>query len=547
MNCCDSNSQEDTISFLVTNTGDEDKTFRLFGGGTGLDTVDDNTIPGFDYGTGFDSDVYSIAVQSDGKIIVGGVFTSYNGTLVNGIIRLNTDGSIDSTFVYGTGFVGIVSIIVIQSDGKIVVGGTFTSYDGTPANGIIRLDSDGSVDGTFVYGTGFVGSSSIIAIQSDGKIIVGGSFTSYDGTPASGIIRLDSDGSVDGTFVYGTGFDFGVNAITIQSDGKIIAGGNFTSYDATSANGIIRLDSNGSIDGSFIYGTGFIGTVLIANIQSDGKIIVGGNFTSYDGTSANRIIRLESNGSIDGTFAYGTGFNNTTYTFIIQSDGKIIVGGAFSSYNGTSANGIIRLDSNGSVDGTFDYGTGFNSFVYILTVQSDGEIIIGGGFTEYNTTAAGFIVVLNSNGSVNLSTEAVEIVVNGGNTTIAEVNNDTLVKPICICALDLIASEKSVFNNLLNKDYKSSSGDVQHDQISLLARFTAFNNQNVVNLTGDDFTSCVLDGDNYFQWVVPANSNVSINVSYCQYDRSPKMPFEIKEKPKKKKKYIHGRFKYLLN
>jgi uncharacterized delta-60 repeat protein len=140
------------------------------------------------------------------------------------------------------------------------------------------------------------------------------------------------------------GFDGGVNTLAIQADGKIIVGGGFTSYQGESANGIIRLNSDGSIDTSFNISDGFdSGTVYTLAIQADGKIIVGGWFNGYQGESANRIIRLNSDGSIDDTFDMGTGFDLYVYTLALQSDGKIIVGGVFSSYQSQPAGYLIRI------------------------------------------------------------------------------------------------------------------------------------------------------------------------------------------------------------
>ena len=358
----------------------------------------------FVVGTGFNNIVgvngsEGIAIQSDGKIICCGFFTTYKSTTSNNLIRLNTDGSIDTSFNVGTGFVGgYTTSIAIQTDGKILVVGLFTSYNGTLANSIIRLNTDGSVDGSFVYGTGLIGEASIVKIQTDGKILVGGNFTSYNGTLANYIIRLNSNGSVDGTFVYGTGFSPLTGypySIAIQTDGKILVGGNFTSYNGTGANRIIRLNTNGSVDGSFVYGTGFIGVAQTVAIQTDGKILVGGNFTSYNGTGANRIIRLNTNGSVDGSFVYGTGFNPfTVWKIAIQTDGKIVCGGSFTSYQGTGANSIIRLTTSGAIDTSFVYGTGFNSDVYSIAL-SFSQMYIGGDFTTFQGLSYPYIISLN--------------------------------------------------------------------------------------------------------------------------------------------------------
>jgi uncharacterized delta-60 repeat protein len=368
-------------------------------------TIGDTT---FNIGTGFNSQAYFPVEQSDGKILISGGFISYNGTTANRIIRLNTDGSIDSTFVYGTGFnTGLALAIAIQPDGKILVGGEFTAYQGTAASKIIRLNSDGSIDGTFNPGTGFNNTVNAIAIQADGKIIVGGQFNSYNGTGANRIIRLDPDGSIDATFVYGLGFNSTVQSIVIQADGKIIVGGGYTGYQGTGANRIIRLDDDGSIDGTFVYGTGFNGVTPSITIDSNDKILIGGNFTTYNGTGANRIIRLDDDGSIDGTFVYGTGFSGgivSIEAITIQPDNKIMAGGEFTAYNGTGATGIIRLNADGSVDGAFNSGTGINNNIWGIAVLSSGKIIAVGGFTTYNGDLYNFIVRLLSNGTSDTTT-----------------------------------------------------------------------------------------------------------------------------------------------
>ena len=359
----------------------------------------------FNIGTGFDNVVRTLAMQSDGKILVGGNFTVYQGTTANRIVRLNSNGAIDVSFNIGTGFDNVVRTLAVQSDGKILIGGDFSNYQGTTANRIIRLNSDGSIDGSFNIGNGFnaagfvsasgvSGQVNTLTVQSDGKIIVGGFFTSYNGTAANHIIRLNSDGSIDGSFNIGTGFNNVVQTLDIQSDGKIIVGGIFTIYNEVSANRIVRLNSNGGIDSSFNIGTGFNTIPSTLALQSDGKIILGGLFTGYNGVSASRIIRLNSDGSVDSSFNIGTGFSNNVRTLALQSDGKIIVGGIFTSYNGVSANRIIRLNSDGSIDSSFNIGVGFNTTVDTLTLQSDGKIIVGGSFTNYQNQPAGYLIRL---------------------------------------------------------------------------------------------------------------------------------------------------------
>ena len=353
------------------------------------------------------------------KILVGGSFTGYNGNVQNQIIRLNSNGTRDTSFIIGDGFsydYASVEKIAIQSDGKIVVGGYFNSYNGTPQNSITRLNPDGTLDTSFVIGTGFQGTldefSAVavfaIAVQSDGKIIVGGNFTDYNATTQDRITRLNSNGTRDTSFIIGNGFynpegGGAVFAITVQSDGKIIVGGSFTSYNETEQNYITRLLSNGTRDTSFDIGTGFDNSVKTIAVQSNNRILVGGNFTSYRGTPRNRIIRLESNGIRDTSFNIGTGFNDSVNTIAIQPDGKILVGGNFTSYDGRlTQNYIIRLFSNGTIDPSFDTGTGFDYPVKVIAIQPDGQILVGGQFVYYNETSGQEMFTrLNSDGTLN--------------------------------------------------------------------------------------------------------------------------------------------------
>ncbi len=341
----------------------------------------------FNPGSGANAEVLTTAVQSDGKIIIGGEFQVYNGTARDNIARLNANGSLDTTFNPGIGSNAWIETIAIQSDGKIIIGGGFTSFNGTSRKHIARLNANGSLDLTFNPGTGTDDWVETTAIQSDGKIIIGGDFSYYNGTARNRIARLNANGSLDATFNPGTGADSYVETTSIQSNGKIIIGGGFSSYNGTLIYSIARLNSDGSLDAIFNSGTGASNDVLTTAIQSDGKIIIGGKFSSYNGTATKYIARLNINGSLDATFNPGTGANNEVFTTAIQSDGKIIIGGKFSSYNGTARKYIARLNVNGSLDSTFNPGTGADAYVTSTTIQSNGKIIISGYFSFYNGTA----------------------------------------------------------------------------------------------------------------------------------------------------------------
>ena len=354
-------------------------------------------------GIGFNDAVTSITVQTDGKILVGGSFTAYNGVADKYIIRLNADGTKDTSFMTGTGFNGTVASTAVQTDGKILVGGDFTSYNGLTENRIIRLNADGTKDTSFTTGTEFNDRVLSIAIQTDGKILVVGSFTAYNGVTENRIIRLNSGGAKDTTFTTGTGLNNGVNSITLQTDGKILLGGAFTAYNGVTENYIIRLNSSGTKDTTFTTGTGFSGTVISTAVQTDGKILVGGLFTSYNGVTENRIIRLNSNGTRHITFTTGTGFNHWVYSIAVQTDGKILLGGSFTAYNGITENRIIRLNADGTKDNSFNTGAEFNNGVYSIAVQTDGKILVGGSFTKYNGISENRIIRLNADGTKDTS------------------------------------------------------------------------------------------------------------------------------------------------
>jgi uncharacterized delta-60 repeat protein len=341
--------------------------------------------PSFNIGTGFNDAVFKTAIQADGKIIASGYFTTFNGLTHNRLVRLNSDGSLDNTFNIGTGFNGGALTISIQADGKIIVGGEFTTYNGNVANRLVRLNTDGTIDNTFNIGTGFDNFIYSTNIQTDGKIIVGGAFALFNGSLLPKIVRLNIDGSLDNSFNPNSSFNGNIYATAIQSDGKIIAGGNFSTFNGSNVGSIARLNTDGSLDASFNTGTGYNSEVWTISIQSDGKIIVGGYFTSFNGTAKNRISRLNTDGSIDATFNIGTGFGAEVFTSKVQTDGKIIVGGFFNSFNGTSRNRLVRLNTDGSLDASFNIGSGFGNDVLTTAIQSDGKIIVGGNFSNVST------------------------------------------------------------------------------------------------------------------------------------------------------------------
>ena len=354
-------------------------------------------------GSGFANAVLSVASQEDGKILAGGSFATLNGQAVPArLVRLNNDGTIDNAFTnsLGSGFNQFVAALALQTDGKIVVGGNFTTLDGNDVpDRFVRLNSNGTLDNAFTnaLGSGFDGPVAPLLVQADGKILVAGNFTMLNGQsiPAE-LVRLNEDGTLDTVFTnaLGSGFMAAVEALAEQEDGKIVVGGNFTTLNGNDVpDRLIRLNTNGTLDVTFTnaLGSGFDNDVLSLAVQEDGKILVGGDFTTLNGQNVpQRLIRLNGDGTLDTAFtnALGSGLDNIVSSLALQRDKKILVGGDFTTLNGQSVpQRLIRLNSDGSLDTTFTnaLGSGLDNSVFSLAIQQDGKTLVGGDFTTLNT------------------------------------------------------------------------------------------------------------------------------------------------------------------
>ncbi|MEQ1750695.1 MAG: choice-of-anchor D domain-containing protein, partial [Prosthecobacter sp.] len=350
--------------------------------------------------------VMATAVQPDGKTIIAGSFSSVLGQARGNIARLNADGSLDAGFDPKAN--GEVACVAVQADGKILLGGLFTTLQpngaviATSRSRIARLNADGSLD------TGFDPNASSavrsVALQTDGKILLGGGFTSLkpngaaSATSRSRIARLNVDGTLD------TGFDPKANgevaSVVVQADGRILLGGVFTTLQpngaasVTSRNRIARVYADGTLD------TGFdpkaSNTVSSVAVQADGRILLGGTFTSLQPNGAasptlrNCIARVYADGTLD------TGFDpkasNAVNSMAVQADGRILLVGSFTTLqpNGaasaTSRNRIARVFADGTLDTGFDPKA--DNVVYSVAVQADGKILLGGFFTNLQPNGA---------------------------------------------------------------------------------------------------------------------------------------------------------------
>ena len=309
----------------------------------------------------------NIVLQSDGKALIGGN---------NYIIRVNTDGSVDPTFTAGQ-LNGGVHAVAMQPDGKIIISGSFTTIDAVRKNRIARLHADGSLDTTFDAGTGPSDWPNAMVVQPDGKIIIGGLFLSVNGTQRFQLARLNTDGSLDSSFVSHAGIGT-IYAIALQPDGKILVGG---------AIGLRRLNSDGSVDNTFAANISRV--VLALALQTDGKIIAGGSFDRVSGQVIYNLARLHADGSLDTTFNTGSGPDQAVSAVTVQPDGKVIIGGYFKSFNGVEIVNLARLHSGGSLDTTFRANViGSGTAIGIIIFQPDGRLLVGGNFA------------VSSNGSV---------------------------------------------------------------------------------------------------------------------------------------------------
>jgi uncharacterized delta-60 repeat protein len=319
-----------------------------------------------------------VVVQPDGKILIGGDFTtlSPNGggaVTRNHIARLNPDGTLDTAFNPNAN--DSVLSIAVQADGKILAGGLFTSVGGQPRNYIARLDATTGLADSFNPNANDAIFS--IVVQADGKILAGGYFTSIGGQPRNYIARLDATTGLADSF-NPTAND-AIFSIAVQADGKILAGGNFTSIGGQTRNHIARLDATTGLADSLDPNANN-GVVSIA-VQADGKILAGGFFdgpNSIGGQTRNRIARLDATTGLADSF--NPNANNNVESIAVQADGKILAGGTFNSIGGQPRNFIARLDATTGLADSFNPSA--NLFVLSIAVQADGKILASGYFTS---------------------------------------------------------------------------------------------------------------------------------------------------------------------
>ena len=360
------------------------------------------------YESGVGLNRFAIANLISGSILyTGGTFTSYKAPGATGVTLLSNSATISSSFNPGISSPNAIQSICKQSDSKVILAGTntLTTYSGSTVAGMWRVNTNGTIDSTFKPGTGFNGLPYDMYTQTDDKIVIGGTFTTYSGssTSTTRLMRINPNGTQDLIYRTGTGLNQYTTRILVRDSGAVVAAGFFTTYSGSSANFIVQTNSDGTRDNTFNIGAGFNNNVNTAATQSDGKLIVGGDFTTYSGSATVRLVRINTDGTKDTTFNIGGAHNATVNAVAVQSDGKIIVGGAFTSYSGSASNRLMRINTNGSKDTTFNVGTGLSAAPSNngITIGPDGIIYCIGTFFTYSGSTSNGIVAVNTDGTIN--------------------------------------------------------------------------------------------------------------------------------------------------
>jgi uncharacterized delta-60 repeat protein len=370
---------------------------------------------------------YEIKQLGDEKVLIGGDFNFYNDVPANNLVRLNKDGSVDNTFTYPfpVGYAdNKVNVITIQKDGKLLVGRHYNSFNGATQHPLIRLHADGSVDNSFQFH--FYGSISAVAVQSDGKILVGGYMLDPIKWTFMYLLRLNTDGTIDNTFNMGTGPDRDVNIISVQEDNKIFISGYFTQFNGVNSFSAARLNSDGSLDEGFNLGTGFQGSSVIAVTNDGNKLLIAGYFKDVNGTPTNGFVRVLKDGSIDPTFNPEATPPIIINTIVPTKEGKILLGGSLDFRTGSaSSKQMLLLNEDGSIDDSF-VQPALDGTIYRLLLKDDGNILAGGSFIHaQDPLRLGLAQILHASSLVTAPTDLSAIALSASQVALKWTDNST--------------------------------------------------------------------------------------------------------------------------
>jgi uncharacterized delta-60 repeat protein len=378
--------------------------------------VDTTFQPGGGNNGGLDGDVFAIAIQPDQKLLIGGAFTKISRTSRNRLARLRVDGSLDPDFDPGGGANGLVEVLVWTEGAQVLVGGRFSTMDGQARPYLARVNSTGGLDSAFAAEpNGFVLAAAAVP---DGGYVIGGSFSAVNGVSRLGVARLDQHGALDLDF--NPAVDRPVHSLAVAADGSIWMAGDFLSVNGFPRARVARLLTDGTVDSGFDPGTGASQVINALSLQADGKAVIGGAFTNFNGQSAWYLARLNPSGVLDETFTPSIApVWGGVLALRTDGAGRVIVGGEFYKISSAQRAGIARLHSDGELDSTFDPGSGvanpggFSPLVRSVALQADGRVVIGGRFTEVDGTKLNYIARLTGDMSGPLRFDSMEPLADG--------------------------------------------------------------------------------------------------------------------------------------
>ncbi len=358
--------------------------------------------PSFAIGSGPDSDIRLVRLATNDKIYVAGLMSFFDGLPCKTLARLHPDGLLDQTFQGDPNLAGAVNAMKVMQDDRLYIGGSFNAWKGLPAPHLALLTSEGDLDESFVPDSGLVSTVSAIAVQQDGKLLLGGTFHPADSTVTRHLIRLLPSGEQDPTFVLDQNPNAEVRRIILSENGLITVFGDFTSVNNTDRRYIARFMPNGELDTSFYNQIWWLGVPTGAAERPDGRIVVTGiGYDNWQGQSFFR--QLLPDGSQDTTFHVGSGFDQTTRGVILIQDGKALVHGGHGSYNGRNSRSITCVLPTGKLDPSYNWACGINGYLTTILPQDDDRSLLGGSNIYFNSTNTFGLVRVNFDGTVDTS------------------------------------------------------------------------------------------------------------------------------------------------
>ncbi len=355
---------------------------------------------------GTDAPIHALQLLSGDHLVFGGEFTDAGGFARNRLARTDGHGIMDETL--DTAINGIVTTVVRLPTHQWLIGGDFTQFDNATRTGLALMNSIGSVI-TPLSGSADAQLNGVplaMAALPSGDIVIAGEFTSAYNAGAGYVIRTNGDASQRSPFAnFSADANDTVRALAVQQDGKIFIGGDFSQVGGINRAGIARLNADGTLDATFNALLSGGAVVRAIALQRDGKVVIGGTFSSASGTLRNHLVRVNGAGGVlDTTFDPNP--NGRIDTLLLQPDGDILVGGEFTTLGATSRVRVARLNSDGSVDSGFNASLSSAAVARVsaLALQADGRVLIGGSngliTRRLATGATDPTFAVTSNGSI---------------------------------------------------------------------------------------------------------------------------------------------------